>query len=155
PLTALAVVKEREDRLVQQRRDSHHEFAGEAHAVALTLQPGDIEIERAHLDVGEHIDRMFEARGDPDRAVRRHQPAALRRRYLHGAARRIDQLRLAMQMRIEAGALLVLDCNQMHAVAAGAVAARDDGKWPLGDSHWLHPVRRRTYNIADNSGNAP
>jgi hypothetical protein len=43
----------------------------------------------------------------------------------------------------------------MHAVAARAVTAWDDGQWPLGDSHWRHLVRRRTYNIGIKSGNAP
>ena len=63
-----------------------------------------------------------------------------------------DQLRLAMQMRLEADAFPVLIGDQMHAVAGRAVAARDGGKWPLGDSHWLHPVRIRTYNRAVKSG---
>src|SRR5581483_5008990 len=145
-LAALAVVEQSEDRLVQQRRDPHHELAGEARAMALALQPGDVEIERAHLDVGEHVDGVRKAGGDPHRAVRRHQPASLRRRHLHGALRSIDQLRLAMQMRIEAGALSIGVGDQMHAVAAAAVTAGNDGQWPLGDSHWRHLVRRSFYN---------
>jgi hypothetical protein len=60
-----------------------------------------------------------------------------------------------MQMRVETSALPVVDRNQMHAVAAGAVTAGDYGEWPLGDSHWRHLVRRSTYNMAIKSGNAP
>ena len=45
--------------LVQQRRHPHHELPREAVAAFLALQPGLIEIQRPHLDIGEHVDRMF------------------------------------------------------------------------------------------------
>ena len=102
---------------MQQPRHPHHIFGVEALAAILPRQPGQIEIQRAHLDVGQHVDRMFEQRGHPDRAVRRHQPAPLRRRDLHRALGRIDQLRLAVHVGVEPDALSVAARHQMHAVA--------------------------------------
>ena len=86
-------------------------------AAPFVFQPGQIEIQRAHLYIGEHVDGMFEPGGDPDRAIRRHQPAPLRRRDLHRALRRIDQLRLAMHVGVEPDALAVVARDQMHDVA--------------------------------------
>ena len=45
----------------------------------------EIEIQRAHLDVGEHIDRVPKPRRHPYRAIRRHQPASPGGRHLHRA----------------------------------------------------------------------
>ena len=81
----LSLVEQRQNRLMQQRGDLHHEFGFEARAAPFALQPGEVEIERAHLDVGEHVDGMVETGRHPHRAIRRHQPAPLRRRHLHGA----------------------------------------------------------------------
>ena len=93
---------------------------------------------------------MFEARWHPDRAIGRHQPASLWRGNLHGAAGRIDQLRLAMHVGAEPGALLVAPRHQMHAGGNRGLdtLARDD--WRFGDTHWHHPVRHRPYNLSRN-----
>src|SRR5262249_27637204 len=112
----------------------------------LALQPGQFEIERAHFDIGEHVDGMLEPGRDPHRAVRRHQPAALRRRHLHGALGGIDELRLAVHMRIEPDALFVVARDQMHAVSGRALAPENGDQWRFGDSHWQHLVLAGPYN---------
>ena len=56
---------------------------------------------------------------------------------------------------IDAVALLVVIGDQMHPVAARAVASLDIDEWLLGDSHWLHPVRIRTYNETVKYRNRP
>ena len=91
---------------------------------ASRAEPRQVEIQRPHLDVGEHVDRMFEPRRHPHRAVRRHQPASLRRRHLHRALGGIDQLRLAMHVGVEPDALAVVARDQMHAVAGGGAGPR-------------------------------
>ena len=142
----VARVEQREDRLVQQRRHPHHEFLVEALAALLALQPGEVEIQRAHLDVGEHVDGVLEPRPGPrprgpaapasgpsasSPAWCRwpHRPAAPRGAYAGRAA-------------CPCGS-----CARPDARRRGrAVAARDRGDWRFDDSHWQHPVRIRHYN---------
>ena len=122
-LGVVAAVEQRQDRLVQQPRHPHHEFRIEAGAALFMRQPRQIEIQRPHLDVGEHVDRMLEQRRHPDRTVGRHQPAPLRRRDLHRAPGGINQLRLAVHVGVEPDALFVIARDQMDAVAGRATAA--------------------------------
>ena len=146
-LRFVAPVEQRENRLMQERRHPHHEFGIEALVAGLALQPGEVEIQRAHFDVGEHVDGVFEAGGDPDRAVGRHQPAPLRRRDLHRSPGGVDQLRLAVHVGVEPNALLVAARHQMDAVAGRDMTCSDGGDWRFGDIHWRHPVRASTYNL--------
>ena len=55
----VAAVEQRKDRLMQQSRDPHHEFHREVFAAVLPRQPGEIEIQRAHLDIRQHVDGML------------------------------------------------------------------------------------------------
>ena len=71
---------------------------------------------------GKHIDGMGQVRRHPDGAVRRHQPAPLRRRHLHRAGGSIDELSLAMGVGFEAGALRIAGRQQMDAIAGRAAA---------------------------------
>src|SRR6266852_6663230 len=91
---------------------------------------------------------MFEPRRNPYRAVRRHQPAPLRRGELHRPLGGINQLRLAVHVGVEPPALAVMTRDQVDAVAGGAVAPSDGSDWRFGDTHWPHPVRIRTYNLS-------
>ena len=86
----VAVIEQRQDRLVQQRRHPHHEFRSQACAAFLAPKPGQIEIQRSHVDIGKHVDRMFEPCRHPHRAVGRHQPPPLRGGHLHRAPGSID-----------------------------------------------------------------
>ncbi len=132
---------------MQQRRDPDHEFRIQVTTALFSAEPQQIEIQGPHLDVGEHVDRMRETGRYPDRAIGRHQPAALRRRHLHGALGGIDQLRLAMHMGVEPHALSVVVRDQMDAVAGRDAAPDDGGNWLLGDIHWRHLVRTTPYNL--------
>ena len=132
---------------MQQRRYPHHEFRIQAVAARFALQPVEFEIERAHLDIGEHVDGMFGQRRDPDRAVRRHQPAAFRRRHLHGALGRVNKLRLAVHVGIEPDALPVAVGDHVDTVAGRDAASDNGGNWLFGDIHWRHPVRTTPYNL--------
>src|SRR5258708_4221766 len=119
----------------------------QALAALFAAEPGHVEIERPHLDIGEHVDRMFEQSRDPGGPIRRHQPAALRRRGLHRALGGIDQLRPAVHVGVEPDALFIAARNQMDAIAGGALAPQKGSDWRFGDSHWRHPVRTRIYNL--------
>src|SRR5712672_3012106 len=89
---------------------------------------------------------MFEPGRDPYRPVRRHQPAALWRGHLHGAFGGVNQLRLAVHVGVEPGALAVIARDQVHAIAGRPeVAPFDALKWRIVDSHWPHLVRTRPY----------
>ena len=88
---------------MQERRHPHHEFLGELFAMAFALEPGEIEIERAHLNVGQHVDGVSKPGRDPHCTVRRHQPAAFWGRHLHGAGGSVNQLQLLMHVGEEAG----------------------------------------------------
>ena len=48
---------------MQERRHPHHEFRIQAVAARFALQPVEFEIERPHLDIGEHVDRMSDSAG--------------------------------------------------------------------------------------------
>ncbi len=89
----------------------------------------------------------------PDGAVRRHQPASLGRRHLHRAPGRIDQLRLAVQMRIDPHALGIVARNQVDARRASdgcpdlpaGLALQQDSHWQAsrhGPGHITHFASR-------------
>jgi hypothetical protein len=101
PRAIAAVFEQRQDGFPQQRRHPHDELGIEIAFGRLAREPRYVEVKRAHLDVGQHVDGVFEASGHPHRAAGRHQPTALRRRHLHGAGCREHQLCLAMHVRIE------------------------------------------------------
>ena len=143
----VAAIEQRQDRFMQQPRYPHHEFGIEAGAAMLPLKPLEIEIQRPHLDIREHVDGMLQPRRHPHRAVRRHQPASLRRGHLHGAAGGINQLRLAVHMGAEPDAFPVVARDQMDAADQLAMGGRAAEDWRFGDTHWRHPVRTKTYNL--------
>jgi hypothetical protein len=142
-----AIVEQSENRLVQQRRHPHHEFRIQAVAARFALQPVEFEIQRPHLDIGQHVDRMFRQGRHPDRAVRRHQPAAFRRRHLHRPLRRINKLRLAVHVGVDPKTLPVAVGDHVDAVAGRGQASDNGGNWLFGDIHWRHPVRTTPYNL--------
>jgi hypothetical protein len=143
----LPAVEQCKDRFVQQPRDPHDEFGLQALAALLAPKPRQIEIQRAHFDVGEHVDGVFEPRRRPHRAIGRPQPAALRGGDLHGAACRVYQLRLAVHMGVEPDPLAIAARDQMNAVAGRGMVRLDGRDWRFGDTHWPHPVRTRLYNL--------
>jgi hypothetical protein len=52
-----------------------------------------------------------------------------------------------MHVRVEPQPLPVAAGHQMQAIAGRALAAQYGNQWRFGDSHWLHPVRRISYNL--------
>jgi hypothetical protein len=58
-LAVAAIIEQCQNCLVQERRHPHHEFRVEAVGARLAFQPVELEIQRPHLDIGEHVDRMF------------------------------------------------------------------------------------------------
>jgi hypothetical protein len=99
--------EQRQHQFAQQSADGDDELAAQTRLLGVGGEPGGGDIERPHLQIGQHVDRVLQARRHPDGAARWDQPAAFGSRDLHHAAGGEQQLRLGMHVQAEMHAPVV------------------------------------------------